>query len=390
MRWLLKKSCLLACCWGAVVVAADDPYGLPVPKDPREGTKDEPFMRTLSRPDAARFLDEGAHLVEHNCYACHSTFTHLAARSVLDPLAPEVMKSRVMLERFNALMFDPSKAKQVKTHHVARVRVLSAIELARHDALTTGRLAPTTRQMLDHLWSYQTAEGGIDWIRVKEAPQAIDNYWPAMMITVGVGSAPEQYAETAKAKAGLEKLRAWFKAHPPQTLHERGLVLIAHAAIGGIITGVEMDAHRTAIRVTQHADGGWSMVDLAPWTRKDNKPLDPTLTDGYATGFLLLALARSGVPIQDEAMQRAIDWIKTHQRASGGWFTQSPFHRDRIATNTGTSLVIQALVACGEIVTPKVTAEQFAEARAAAEKAVPVGVFLPDQDHPPLTVSSNP
>jgi squalene-hopene/tetraprenyl-beta-curcumene cyclase len=280
--------------------------------------------------------------------------------------------------------------KQVKTHHVSRVRVLSAIELARHDAVTTGRLAPTTRRMLDHLWSYQTAEGGIDWIRVKEAPQAIDNYWPAMMMAVGVSSAPDDYALTPKAKAGLDKLRAWFKAHPPQTLHERGLVLMSHAAMGDVLSEEDIRNHVAAIFEKQHSDGGWSMVDLAPWTRKDNKPLDPSQTDGYATGFLLVALAKGGVTRQDERLQRGIEWIKTHQRASGGWFTQSPFHRDRIATNTGTSLVIQALAACGEITTPKVTAEQFAEAHAAAEKAVPVGVFLPDQDHPPLTAEASP
>lgn len=377
--------------WAAVAMSfAADPYREPEARDAREGTKDEPFMRTLSLPDAARFLDEGAHLVERNCYACHSTFTHLAARSLLDPLAPEVMKSRVMLERFNALMFDPQKAKLVKTHHVSRVRVLSAIELARHDAVTTGRLAPTTRRLLDHLWSYQTAEGGIDWIRVKEAPQAIDNYWPAMMMAVGVSSAPDDYAQTPKAKVGLDKLRAWFKAHPPQTLHERGLVLMSHAAMGGVLAEEDIRNHVAAIFAKQHSDGGWSVVDLAPWTRKDNKPLDPSQTDGYATGFLLVALAKGGVARQDERLQRGIEWIKTHQRASGGWFTQSPFHRDRIATNTGTSLVIQALAACGEITTPKVTAEQFAEAHAAAEKAVPVGVFLPDQDHPPLTAEASP
>src|SRR5690606_24909008 len=135
------------------------------------------------------FLDDGAHLVESNCYACHSTFTHLAARSVIDPIADEVMKSRILLERFNAIMFDPQRAKQVKTFHASRVRMLSAVELARHDAVTTGRLAPLTRKLLDHMWTYQTADGGIDWIKVREAPQAIDDYWPAAMMALGAGIA---------------------------------------------------------------------------------------------------------------------------------------------------------------------------------------------------------
>ena len=38
------------------------------------------------------------------------------------------------------------------------------------------------------------------------------------------------------------------------------------------------------------------------------------------------------------------------------------FARDRIASNSGTSLVVQALEACGELVRPKVMQEQFASA----------------------------
>jgi squalene-hopene/tetraprenyl-beta-curcumene cyclase len=355
-------------------------------------SRDDPFLEQMSIPDAARSLDQGAHLAEKNCFACHSTFTHLPARSVIDPLAPEVMKSRILLERFNALMFDPQQAKKVKTHHVARVRVLSAVELARHDAVTTGKLAPITRQALDHLWTYQKPDGGIDWIKVGEAPQAIDDYWPAAMIALGAGIAPENYAQTDKARSALHKLRGWFNAHPPRTLHERGLILIAHASIGGVLDDAQQQEHAHALFAAQHPDGGWSMADLAPWQRKDSRPLDPQLTDGYATGFLVFALARSGVLPSDPRLRRAIDWIKTHQRQNGGWFTQSPYSQDRIATNSGTSLVIQALEACGELVRPKVTVEQFQAAHADADRALPPGIHLPEQTSDPIPVSprSNP
>jgi squalene-hopene/tetraprenyl-beta-curcumene cyclase len=277
-------------------------------------------------------------------------------------------------------MFDPQQAKQVKTYHVSRVRLLSAVEFARHDAVTTGKLAPITRRMLDFMWTYQKPDGGIDWIHVREAPQAIDDYWPAAMMALGAGIAPDDYAQTPKASAGIEKLRGWFKAHPPQTLHERGLALMAHSYIGGVLDADAVDQSVETILAGQHDDGGWSMADLAPWERKDKKPLDPALTDGYATGLLTYALARSGVPGSDERLQRAIAWMKTRQRQSGGWYTQSPFARDKIATNSGTSLVIQALEACGELVRPSVSQAQFDAAHAAADRAVPPGIFLPKQD----------
>lgn len=377
----MRRLCLIlsALVTGAAV-AAEYPDVRPKTRDASAGTRKEPFRETFSVIEAARFLDEGAHLVENNCYACHSTFTHLAARSVIDPLAAEVMKSRVMLERFNEKMLDPQQAKQVKTYHASRVRLLSAVEFARHDAVTTGKLAPITRRMLDFMWTYQKPDGGIDWIHVREAPQAIDDYWPAAMMALGAGIAPEGYAQTPKASAGIEKLRGWFKAHPPQTLHERGLALMAHSYIGGVLDADSVKGNVETILAIQHEGGGWSMADLAPWERKDKKPLDPALTDGYATGFFTYALARSGVPRSDERLQRAITWMKTRQRQSGGWYTQSPFARDKIATNSGTSLVIQALEACGELVRPSVTQAQFDAAHAAANVAVPPGIFLPKQD----------
>ncbi len=386
------KIRLLPCCLVLLLVvngrAADDPQQKQNPSGHLEGTRNEAFLAQLSIPDAARFLDAGAHLAERNCYACHSTFTHMAARSVIDPLAPEVMQSRILLERFNTLQFDAAKAKQVQTYHVARVRLLSAVEFARHDAVTTGKLAPLTRQMLDFMWSYQKPDGGINWLKVREAPQAVDDYWAVAMVALGAGVAPEDYAQTPKARAGIEKLRGWFKGNPAQTLHERGLVLMAHSYVGGVLSDEEIKAHQSAILEKQHADGGWSMADLAPWQRKDKKPLDPALTDGYATGFLSYALTRSGMSKMESGFLRAIEWIKTHQRRSGGWFTQSPFARDRIATNSGTSLVIQALEAAGELTRPAVTGEQFRAAHAAAAKAVPPGVFLPEQDEEknPLTL----
>jgi squalene-hopene/tetraprenyl-beta-curcumene cyclase len=363
-----------------ISMAADAPSAAPAAKNKVAGTPDEPFLPEWSVMQAASALDKGAHLSESNCFACHSTFTHLAARSLIDPLADEVMKSRILLERFNRRMSDPDLAKQVKTHHAPRVRLLSAVELARHDAITTGRLSEMARQLLDHMWTYQNADGGVSWLHAREAPQAIDDYWPAAMMALGAGMAPDDYAATPKAAAGIERLRGWFKAHPPRTLHERGLILIAHSCIGGVLGDGERQSQVSAILERQHDDGGWSMTDLAPWTRKDNKPLNPELTDGYATGFLAFALARNGIPATHPGLRSAIRWLKTRQRLGGTWFTQSPYSRSAIATNSGTSLAVQALEACGELPRPKVTQAQFDAAHAAADHKVPPGIFLPDQD----------
>jgi squalene-hopene/tetraprenyl-beta-curcumene cyclase len=365
-------------------VPADPYHLLPEPGATRD-TADEPFIASFSIQAAAAYLDDRAHLVEKNCYACHSTFTYLPARSLIDPLAGEVMRSRVLLERIMTMLLDPAQAPKVKTQHISRIRILAAVELARHDAITTGKLAPITRRALDAMWKLQKADGGIAWIHVKEAPQAIDDWWPAAMMALGAATAPGGYAETPLAKAGIDRLRGWFQANPPRNNHERGLTLLAHSAIGGIVNDDERRRQLDAIFATQLEDGGWSIATLADWKRADGKPLDPTRSDGYPTGLLVCVLAKSGVPQDDPRLRRAVEWLKTHQRRTGGWFTQSPFKRDKIASNTGASFAIQALAACGEITTPRITTEQFTAARDTADKAVPAGIYLPNQTEPAVS-----
>ncbi len=355
-----------------------DPYAEEAPANPVQDTADEPVRESFSLEAATGYLDRRAHLAESRCYACHSTFTYLPARSLIDPLAPEVMRTRLMLERFLTKLHTPAEAAAVKTMHIPRVRLLAAVELARHDAATTGRLAPVTRQALDHLWKLQTSSGGIDWIHVKEAPQAIDDWWPAAMMALGVAAAPEGYASTEAAKAGLEKLRTWFRAHPPQTRHEQALTLLADSAIGGILDDPQRNRCIESIRSGQHEDGGWSMTDLAPWHRRDQKPLDPDQSDGYATALCVYALVRAGVDRDDPGLRKGIDWLKGNQRETGGWYTQSPFSRDKLASNTGTSFAIQALAACGELPPPPVvTAEALASARERAAAELPADQYLP-------------
>ncbi|MGE3779503.1 MAG: hypothetical protein AB7F89_20105 [Pirellulaceae bacterium] len=159
-------------------------------------------------------------------------------------------------------------------------------------------------------------------------------------------------------------------------------MLVAHAAIGGVVPDGERQQHFDALYAAQRSDGGWSIATFGNWRRADGKPLDPELSDGYPTGMVAYALARNGVDRHDVRMSKAIHWLKTHQRLTGGWFTQSPFKRDILASNTGTSWAVQALAACGEIPRPRVTASQFAAAYEAADRAVPEGTYVPNPRAP--------
>jgi len=123
------------------------------------------------------------------------------------------------------------------------------------------------------------------------------------------------------------------------------------------------------------------MTDLAPWERKDGAPLDAARSDGYATALCVYVLARCGVDSSEPRLRKGIDWLKTNQRETGGWYTQSPFSRDELSCNTGSSFAIQALAACGEIPpVQRVTAESFTAAMRKAEAELLPEQYLPVVD----------
>jgi len=83
----------------------------------------------------------------------------------------------------------------------------------------------------------------------------------------------------------------------------------------------------------QRADGGWSMSTLATWTRSDGTQQD-SLSDGYATGLVLLALQRAGSSgiatlRSDPRLHRGIDWLTKHQDASTGAWSATSLNKKR-------------------------------------------------------------
>jgi squalene-hopene/tetraprenyl-beta-curcumene cyclase len=274
---------------------------------------------------------------------------------------------------------------------VARAeRILTAVELARHDALSTGKLRPVTLKALDHIWAFQLDDGGFEWVPAAEAPQAVDHHWGNALVALGVGIAPDGYAQSESAKTGIGKLRGWFKAHAPKDLHERGLAVIADSFLGGILSTQQRDEYIAAFFAKQLPTHGWSTGTLSvhpQWKRPDRQALDVTRSDGYATGFAVYVLSRAGVPATDEHMENAIQWLRNNQRQTGGYYTFSPRKRDILASYTSTSYAVQALAAVGVLPLPKkLTSEQFNAALAVADKLLAQGVMKPQsagEQNPP-------
>ena len=105
--------------------------------------------------------------------------------------------------------------------------VATAAALAYNDAATTDKLHAVTRTALDRMWTVQRDDGGWNWLKCDWPPMESDDHYGASLAAVAVGVAPEKYAETKQAKAGIEKLKQYLKANPPPTMHHKAMLLWA-------------------------------------------------------------------------------------------------------------------------------------------------------------------
>jgi squalene-hopene/tetraprenyl-beta-curcumene cyclase len=253
------------------------------------------------------------------------------------------------LEQSAAKLADAKLSPEDKPARVAEV-VMTAAVLAQHDAATGGKLHPATRTALDRIWDVQRADGGWNWIKSGNPPSEIDDHFGVTTAAIGVAAAPQGYADTPRARKGLEAVRRWLRVHPPANMHQRGMLLLAAAHVDGLMSDQEIKQAVNDLAALQRPDGGWSMAGLGDWKRADGAPLDRNASDGYGTGFAAYVLRRgAAMPANDPRLQRAVAWLKTHQRASGCWFTRSPHKNDERSTYVGTAYAILALDACGAL-----------------------------------------
>lgn len=342
-RSVVVPALLLAALFvGRTSSSAEEPLTLENVPPVGENRPDEPLRGEFSLDAAVRFLDIAAlnWQKDRKCFACHTDYALLFTRPLVSWKTPvhEAMRSRL-----EELAEHP---RDVKYRVTEAVMVASA--LAQNDALTTGKLHPVTRQALDRMWSMQREDGGFDWMKYNQPPSEVDDHYGVTMAAIGAGVAPNGYAETPAAKAGLDKMRDYFKNNPPANLHQRAMLLLASLNVAGIMTEAERRQVVEDLFALQKSDGGWALSTLGNWERSDGKLQDKESSDGYGTGFAVYVLRQAGVAADEARIQRGIAWLKSHQRLSGRWFTRSLWKDQKhYLTHAGTAYAIAALATCG-------------------------------------------
>src|SRR5207247_7541422 len=156
------------------------------------------------------------------------------------------------------------------------------------------------------------------------SPPLGDSYYGAAFAALAVGIAPDGYADTPAARAGMEKLRHYLMSHRAPSLHHQSILLWASTQTPGLLTAAQHAATIRELLQRQRADGGWSLPSLGDWKRRDGSLNDPDApSDGYATGLIVYVLRQAALPATDSAIVGGAAWLKTHQRQSGRWFTFS-------------------------------------------------------------------
>ena len=352
MTTLLRALLLLTVAW-PTFVAAQQPITLKdVAKGLPEISSDEPMATKFSAIKAAEYLDRSAlnWVKTKKCVTCHTNMFYMIARPALRTIQPDSGEVRSFYEDYRKVRWQ----KNGPTEKDGFWPIVVGTGLTFNDAQTTGKHSDVAREVLDIMWKVQREDGGWNWPDCDYAPMEIDDHYGVTIAALTVGVAPGGYAETPQSRAGLEKLRTYFKNNPPKSLHHRAMLAWCSVRIDGIATEEQRKQTLAELLALQLDDGGWStsgfLTDWKGLARNDGKPLNTKISDGYGTGLVMVIARELGLPADDARLRRGVKWIRTNQRESGKWFTQSPVKdAGNLISNAGSAYVILALQACDEL-----------------------------------------
>lgn len=340
MNWK-SSATFAALVVASLPVSADEPAAKR--QAPAPNSSDEPLAKRLSVARAVDFIDSASLHWQRSrgCVTCHTNGAYLMARAQLNA-DPEPHAS---VRGF----FDQYVAGWAKKKPDPEGIVATASALAMDDA-ARGKLTDTTRAAFDEAWAAQRPDGSWDWLKCGWGPFESDDHYGVTLAAIAAAKAPGGYAKTGQAAAGLAKLRSWLENHPPRLPHHKGMMLWLGHELPNWVKQEDRLRWQNELLGLQLPDGGWATAALGDWKRKDGSAQTLDQADGYGTGFTVFALRQSGLPASHSAIRLGIDWLKTHQRESGRWFTRSPYKDGRhYISHAGTVFALLALAECGEL-----------------------------------------
>lgn len=286
-----------------------------------------------------------------SCISCHGSLPYALARSSLSKLAGDaafpapltqlIAGVRTRVEKWDKIVSVENEGDDPLIPFYGGARrdsaldtesVLNALVLVATDRLVGGKLDDATNKALDHMWQRQQADGGWRWLDFGLRPWEKDGeYFGAALGAVAIGTAGDRYPHR-KDEAIKQKIAALRKNLKTQLekkpfFHNRALGLWADSHLKDVFTEVERKQMVADLFSLQSPDGGWSLGDLGKSKTSQDSPgwklfkVHPNgaVSDGYATGLVVIALKRTAQAAGDERLKRGVAWLTSKQRTDGTW-----------------------------------------------------------------------
>lgn len=282
------------------------------------------------------------------CVSCHTAVPYLLARASLrGPLAEEgvTANERKMLDYVvkrvrlgdEAGTFYGGKPEDPKTTESRGTEaVLNALILTRYDAAVKGgELSSDTKLALKNMWALQLKsgpnKGAWNWLNFELGPWEAGEspYYGAALAALAVGMTPPAYRSNPEVAENLKLLTDYLQQGAKAQLPINRVVLLwASTKLPGLLTPDQQRAIEDEAESKQQADGGWSLTSfVGNWKRKDDTPLE-TVSDGYATGLITLALLDAGVP-RTQQVKRGLEWLYANQQRTEGFWPAYSINKKR-------------------------------------------------------------
>jgi squalene-hopene/tetraprenyl-beta-curcumene cyclase len=288
------------------------------------------------------------------CISCHTAAPYAMARAALRAdlaerapstnerkLLDNVIKRVRLWKEVEPFYPDEKRGIPKTAESRGTESIFNAVILAGYD-VPTGKLSPDARLALDNMWAEQIrtgeAKGAWAWLQFHNSPWEGDSqYYGATLAAIAIGTAPGDYRSAPEIQDRLKALREYLvKERESQIPIDRVMLLWASAKVPGLLTQAERKSIVDEALGKQEADGGFSLSSfVGAWKRADGTALE-TLSDGYATGVVTLALQQAGVARDRPELKRGLAWLNLNQdKTEGRWLAYSLNKRRDLSTDAG-------------------------------------------------------
>lgn len=324
-------------------------------------TADEP-VREFSAKQAAHYLERGATAWtrDKQCISCHTNGTYLFIRPALAPSlgpASEELRNFFVSE---LPTFQEMDQETLTTGTTPAQVVYLAAGLAHWDVHGTGEVSAETDTALRLMLQLQEEDGA--WGSVDCWPPFESSaYQEATMAAMAISANPTWLPsiEDPDLQEHVTRLKDYLSKTPAPHDYGRVLKLWTSVCMPEILSEGELEAIVEMILEKQHPDGGWSLREFAApdeWGKgnraeklRSEREFETPASDGHMTGLTLVVLQQLGPTVSNAPIRRGIEWLRSHQRVSGRWWTRSLNTDDwHYITYSGTAYAMLALQMAGE------------------------------------------